>query len=105
MYEHDNTNFLMCGDWNTDPDRRNAQTHAFNEFIGRNKPALVLDHSWSQHGDTYVNHGHNHNSHIDRSILSEAVFQSIQECIIYDSPLNPSDHCSVGLCFTWDIES
>ena len=36
MYEHVNANFLMCGDWNTDPGRRNAQAHAFNEFIVRN---------------------------------------------------------------------
>ena len=105
MYDHDNANSLICGDWNTDPGRRNDPTHAFNEFIVRNNLHLCWNHPRSQHGDTYVNHSLNHNSCIDHFILSEAVFQSVQECIIYDSPLNPSDRCNVGLCVTWDIES
>ena len=94
---------MIGADWNTDIGRRNAQTLCLYEFIERNGLLLCWNHRNSKQDYTYINHDLGHCSCVDHFILSMGLYESINACTIYISPLNPSDHCVVELSLGYDV--
>ena len=103
--QYDGARFVICGDWNTDPDRHNAQTNVFNDFLTRNNLNICWESRNATRGYTYFDYSNGHRSCLDHFALSGAVFESMLSCKVHDCPTNPSDHHNVGLTFTWDIQS
>ena len=105
LSQFDNVGFMICGDWNTDPSRRNAQTDAFNEFMLRNNLRICWDNSNATRGYTRFDYNQGHTSCLDHFVLSGAVFDSMVNCNVHDCPTNPSDHHNIGLTISWEVNS
>ena len=69
---------IIAGDWNTSLERNIAQTNTFKEFVSRYNLKLCWEHASSLSGDTYVNESLGHSSQIDHFVVSDNIFQIIQ---------------------------
>ena len=96
--------FLICGDWNTDPSRRSAQLDIFHDFRLNTVLELCWDHPLSKRGSTYDNHELNHRPCIDHFVMSPMIFQRTKECCVIENPLNPSDHNLISFRFDWTFD-
>ena len=105
LSQYDDSGFIICGDWNTDPARHNAQTNAFLEFLTRNNLNLCWNSPNAMSGGTYIDNIHGTASCLDHFVLTESVFESMHKCEIIECPTNPSDHHNVSFICNWDINS
>ena len=103
--QFDDAGFIICGDWNTDPVRHNAQTNAFLEFLTRNNLKLSWNSPNASIGNTYIDHIQGNASCLDHFVMTEAVFASMTKCEIHECPTNTSDHHNVSVICEWDINS
>ena len=87
LNDHDDAHVVICGDWNTNPSRKNAQSEHFYAIT-----ALSLESSGIKARLYICNHRLHHRSCIDRFVMSSKVFQLFTACYVYGSPWNPSDH-------------
>ena len=96
---------IVCGDWNTDPDRQTAQTRSFKDFLERNHLKLCWEHQNSSQDQTYVNYALSQFSCIDHFAISSGFFEKITSCGVNSNPLNPSDHKDIAIKFECDFTS
>ena len=92
-----NDDVILCGDWNTEMERNNAQTNVFKHFMQRNMLKICWEHTQAKLTSTYCNYELNHNSCIDHFVLTPRMFDSIRKCVVDTSPLNPSHHRIITL--------
>lgn len=99
MYNRENCNAFICsGDYNTNFERLNAQTECLNNFIVRNNLCVSWNHTLAKKDFTYTNFSLNHFSCIDHIILTENLFDTIEQNYVLCEPCNPSSHNIVYLC-------
>jgi hypothetical protein len=83
---------IVCGDFNTSFARTNAQTACLTDFIVRNKLRVAWESDCADKDYTYTNLSLNHNSCIDHFVVSDNIFQVINNNnVIYDVD-NVSNH-------------
>ncbi len=86
---------IYCGDWNTCLSRDNAQTKCLMDFCYRNNLKVCWENDNSTIDDTYVNFELNHASCIDYCVMSNNMFECINECNVQHCVLNLSHHSPV----------
>ena len=96
---------IVCGDWNTDPDRQTAQTRSFKDFLERNHLKLCWEHQNSSQDQTYVNYALSQLSRIDHFAILCGFLEKIMSCGVNSNPLNPSDHRDIAIRFECDFTS
>ena len=74
LNDHDYAHAAICGDWNTDPSRNNAQSELFYTFTDRNGLEICWNHPISKCDYTYVTNGSQHRSCIDHFLQCCARF-------------------------------
>ena len=97
--------FIICGDYNTCFNRKNAQTQYLTDFITRNKLLVSWDNPLSMKDYTYTNYALDHRSCIDHFVVSRNIYDSITANYVVLDALNPSTHNIVVLCSVCDTMS
>ena len=95
---------LLCGDWNTDFKRSNAQSKSLSEFLCRNNLRNEWDHPKSYVEDTYRHLVLNQSSCIDHYFASHNVFDTTVNCSVLCHVENRSFHCPVVLELNFNLD-
>lgn len=90
---------IICGDWNTDFSRCNAQTSSLSNFVDRNGLHICWNHQNAKSEPTYNSLSLGHTSHVDHVISSVDIHDNISSCSVVHDIDNLSSHLPVRIVF------
>ncbi len=90
--EVDHDQLVLCGDMNCDFSRNNAHSKYIETMTSRRGLKVGWYHDNARYSHTYVNNDMTHQSTIDHYILSNELYQGVDNADVHISPLNPSFH-------------